>query len=145
MDSDLATPVFEARRLLQNQGSSGLVSIWASRSPKVGSPIQRELIRGFLGRVFNFMVRLLLNIPIYDTQCGAKFFTKDAAKLAFSEPFISRWIFDVEIYMRLRGCKVVEAPLDQWREVPGSQMRVFKETFRVLGDLFRILGKYGRT
>ena len=42
----------------------------------------------------------ILNILVYDTQCGAKLFRTEHAGLIFSEHFISRWFFDVELFAR---------------------------------------------
>jgi hypothetical protein len=49
----------------------------------------------------------------------------------FGEPFISRWIFDVEVLARLRNLigrdsiltAVVEMPLQTWHGISGSKMR----------------------
>ena len=38
---------------------------------------------------------------IYDTQCGAKLFDKKVLSTVVQEPFCSKWIFDVEIIVRI--------------------------------------------
>jgi hypothetical protein len=87
---------------------------------------------------------LLLGVRAYDTQCGAKVFRRSAVAEIFGEPFISRWIFDVEIYCRMGHARILEYPVKEWRDVPGSKVRIGREMFRVGGDLLRIRKVYGR-
>lgn len=144
-DADLATPLEEIPSMLQflnfypNQEVS---SIWGSRISRLGSRIRRQMHRHYLGRVFVTIVSTTLKVKAYDSQCGAKLFKPEAAELAFAEPFISRWIFDVEILLRLRNHSIVEFPLFNWEDIPGSKVKVFKEAFRVGSDLLKIRRKY---
>ena len=87
-------------------------------------------------------------MPLYDTQCGAKLIRADAARQIFAEPFISRWIFDVELIARLiERCgerineAMVEVPLRQWTGVAGSKVK--PSSFLVaFTDLIKIAAKY---
>jgi hypothetical protein len=73
---------------------------------------------------------MTLRLPCYDTQCGAKLFrATDVVRDAFREPFISRWIFDVEIIARLvvdgdvdGRSGIYEFPLVRWEDAPGSKI-----------------------
>jgi hypothetical protein len=84
--------------------------------------------------VFASLASLILNLRIYDTQCGAKLFRRSAALAAALEtPFLSRWAFDVELIGRLLAgvpgvppipaTDFVEVPLGSWSDVPGSKLR----------------------
>jgi dolichyl-phosphate beta-glucosyltransferase len=70
-------------------------------------------------------------VGIYDTQCGAKIFrANESVRQAFSAPFRSRWIVDVEIlarYIAANGtasaeAQICELPLRTWTEMPGSKL-----------------------
>jgi hypothetical protein len=100
----------------------------------LGRQIRRSWKRHLLGRAFATTASLVLRLPVYDTQCGAKMFrvTRRTAAL-FDRPFRTRWIFDVELLARiitrpgiadsLRVEDVVyEYPLQKWEDIAGSRL-----------------------
>jgi hypothetical protein len=38
-----------------------------------------------------------------DTQCGAKIMSKEVIEKHFKKKFLTKWLFDVEIFMRMRN------------------------------------------
>ncbi len=126
-DADLATPVPELHRLANVLVSSRVDAVIGSRVATLGSKIDRSVARHYLGRVFATAASLVLGERIYDTQCGAKLFrVSDTLRRALAEPFASRWAFDVELLGRLlhADLQVLEVPLVEWKDVPGSKLRV---------------------
>lgn len=89
------------------------------------------------GRVFNRIVRLLLGLPIQDTQCGFKCFSARAAA-HFAETRTAGWAFDAEVLARAHraGLRLKELPV-AWRHDPTSHVRV-SGILRALGDVLRI-------
>ena len=78
----------------------------------------------------------------YDSQCGAKLFTKDYAKIIFEKPLLTNWLFDIEILMRLDKLKpvkesVLELPLNEWVHKSGSKIG-FKDSFNIIKDLLKL-------
>ena len=78
---------------------------------------------------------LLLDLPVYDTQCGAKVFRNNfEIQKAFSHPFTVNWSFDVELIGRLKIIKrtfglkpleesAIEYPLERWIHHCDSKVR----------------------
>jgi hypothetical protein len=73
---------------------------------------------------------MVLRLPVYDTQCGLKVFRATAAvNAAFADPFLTRWLFDVELLARLNASgptrvPMREIPLEHWHARDGSRMRL---------------------
>ena len=150
-DADLATPLAAIPQLLhQLEAAPHLQMIFGSRVRLLGRTIHRNPARHYLGRLFATVASLTLSLPIYDTQCGAKIFkvTPDLAPV-FAQPFLSRWIFDVEIiarYIQLRGrdfCfhSIYEFPLDSWQDVGGSKLRSY-DFFYAMLDMVSVYRHY---
>jgi glycosyltransferase involved in cell wall biosynthesis len=148
LDADLATPPDEMLRLVKIVSEGAAQVALGSRVALLGRRIARKPSRHYLGRVFATMASILLDLRVYDTQCGAKAFaaTPLLAK-ALDEPFHARWAFDVELIGRLlAGAEdlpglgedaFVEMPLRVWSDVAGSKLRPLH--FPMLGlELVRI-------
>jgi glycosyltransferase involved in cell wall biosynthesis len=153
-DADLATPLealpeFEA--VLAERADVDFV--FGSRVRLLGRRIERRATRHYLGRVFATAASLVLGLPIYDTQCGAKLFRAEPSlRGLFAEPFVAGWIFDVELIARLiadrRGSArpppeqaIYEHPLASWRHVEGSKVKP-GDLLRAARDLLRIRRTY---
>lgn len=136
-DADLATPleaVDDFVALARRRPEFDLVI--GSRVNLMGRNVRRSPARHYISRVFATAASLALDLPVYDTQCGAKLFRASGDVMAvFSQPFRSRWIFDVEILARYlalpvrdggpaRRARIYELVLPAWHEMPGSKLRV---------------------
>ena len=110
--------------------------------------ITRNPLRHYIGRVFATFASIILHLPVYDTQCGAKLFaTSGLLKDVLAEPFQSRWVFDVELIGRLLiGSKTfhpltaidfVEVPLKEWTDIKGSKIS-FGDAIKVPIELIKI-------
>ncbi len=149
LDADFSAPPETVLHLL-NQGK-GASFIMGSRLMILGANILRNPFRHYTGRIFATLASETLRLPIYDTQCGAKMLSRDLIEVAFADPFVSTWLFDLEIIMRLirhfgwNQFKSFskEVPLKEWIEKGGSKVKL-TYMFRLPLDLWKIRKKYGR-
>lgn len=139
-DADLATPLYELDNFLTYGKifDADTKAIFGSRILKLGSNIKRSSLRHLLGRVFATMVGIVFDLKTYDSQCGAKLFRKELIDKYFSKPFVSRWIFDIEILLRMKDIKIIEYPLLEWKDVCGGKIKIFPTAIMVLLDIFRL-------
>jgi dolichyl-phosphate beta-glucosyltransferase len=149
-DADLATPLgaiddfLELLRLRPN-----IEFVLGSRVMLMGRDVRRKTSRHYLGRAFATAVSHALDLPVYDTQCGAKILrVTNATASLFATPFRSSWIFDVELiarYLRLpvapgepaRRDRLYELVLPAWHDKPGSKLRWY-DFVRAMVDLVYI-------
>lgn len=130
LDADFSTPPDQAQRVANRLIESGAEVAMGARIRRLGAEIDRGIARHYLGRIFATVASLSLELPVYDTQCGAKVFRVSMPlRSAMAAPFTSRWAFDVELLGRLldQGLGVddfVEVPLEVWRDVGGSKLRI---------------------
>jgi len=78
-DADLATPLSQLPLFFSSETSGSKDPgdlIMGSRIQRLPAKIQRSSFRHYLGRVFATAASLLLDLPVYDTQCGAKLFRR---------------------------------------------------------------------
>ena len=135
LDADLSTPLGAVDDFLAVlRGRPDVEFILGSRVLLLGRDVKRRAWRHYLGRVFATGASLALDLPVYDTQCGAKMLRVNAATgTLFATPFRSRWIFDVELiarYLRLpvapgepsRRERLYELVLPAWHDKPGSKV-----------------------
>ncbi len=148
LDADLATTLEECVEL-----STLLVGeinfVFGSRIMKIGSTIKRKAKRFLIGRIIATFISNILGLKVYDTQCGCKIFSKDLAVQLFSEKFISKWLFDVELFKRMLAIygketaleKMIEIPLKKWIDKGDSKVK-FSYFFKLWIDLIKINNAY---
>jgi dolichyl-phosphate beta-glucosyltransferase len=155
-DADLATPLETIPSFCELlESRSEIAMIFGARVRLLGRDIKRSPPRHYLGRVFATAASLTIGLPIYDTQCGAKLFRVcPLVRSLFQQPFMTRWLFDVEIIARLiQACRrdnlqppedlIYEFPLQTWSDVAGSKVKPV-DFFKSFFDLARIYWKYLR-
>ena len=150
-DADLATPLEELPSFFEVfRDKPQIEMVFAARIRLLGREISRRPGRHYVGRVGATLISASLGLAIYDTQCGAKLFrVNDDIRSLFAQPFLSRWIFDVEIIARyvqrvgrdVAARKIHELPIRRWQDVQGSKVGSL-DFIRALRDLWKIRRRY---
>jgi dolichyl-phosphate beta-glucosyltransferase len=139
MDADNATPLseFEKFKPAFQKGADVVIGSRAKdrKQVKVHQPFYREA----MGRIFNLLVQAIATPGLWDTQCGFKAFSQKAARSIFPLQTIERFGFDVELLYiaKKRNFSIQEVSV-QWFDDPASKVKVFRDSARMLLDLFAI-------
>ena len=88
------------------------IVIGSKRHPD--SVIDYPWMRRLSSRVYYTIVRILVGLPITDTQTGMKLFTRDALKWSFDRMLVKTFAFDLEVLSiaHAKGFSVAEAPVE---------------------------------
>jgi len=138
-DSDLATPIEEVKKMI-SYIENGFDFVIASRNLKDSKIfVKQPKYRQNIGKLFALFVNILTGIIFKDTQCGFKLFKKYPAKFCFKKTTIERFTFDVELLYiaKKHEFKIKEVPVT-WIDKPGSKVKVLRDSYRMLKDLFKI-------
>jgi dolichyl-phosphate beta-glucosyltransferase len=152
LDADLSTTLEEWLDMAKFQHHHDhYAAIIGSRINRLGARIIREKSRSIFSTLFRFLIKLILNEEFQDTQCGAKVFKRELVPYLFGKSYISPWLFDVEIFLRIQkkfGKKglqqgVLEYPLIEWHEVGHSKLSL-KHAIMMPFSLYSIYVNYKR-
>lgn len=145
IDADGATSPKEGMRLIRRlaRPDAALDGVLGMRLKCLGNDVQRSWKRHVSGRVFASLVGFIFDIPVYDSQCGAKFFRRAALSEGLLESCNDdRWLFDLELIVGLlrRGAVLHEVPVC-WRDVAGSKVNLFSDSISMFFRLLSLRNK----
>ncbi len=121
MDADNSTDISELKKL--QPYSNDFPVVIASRAIDQAQVLKRQnLIKVFLGRLGNKLIKYTLGLKINDTQCGFKLFQAQTKGL-FEKLTIKRWGFDFELLFlaKIFHYPVKEVPVT-WFNYTGSRV-----------------------
>ena len=130
MDADLSTDFRDFEDLVKTLKEDDKMVVFGSRNAIGSGTIERNFFRNIFSKFVKQFILLILGLPIRDTQCGAKVFTRSIIPVIYDDAFVSRWLFDVEIFLRLKKHlgrertikNIFEQPLMRWVHVDDSKL-----------------------
>lgn len=138
MDADNSTSIVEFNKMipLLDEGYEVVIGSRAIKGSKLNPP--QNVIKQLAGKLGNLFIQLLLLRGIWDTQCGFKCFSEEAARRIFSLARLDRWGSDVETLALARhlGYKIREMPV-HWVNDSRSHVRWFSY-FQVLFEAAKV-------
>ena len=142
-DIDMSVSLFqisawEKKKLIEKKHSV----YFASRSHKK-SIVERNFIRNVLGDIGSFLISVILNINIKDTQCGYKLYKRQHAKFAFSKLKNCGWDHDIELILLLKSknIEIKELPI-KWIHKENSKVNIFLDPIKMFIGILIIRFRY---
>lgn len=137
-DADFSMPVEEISKFMPPALDGYDIAIASREIPgsrRVGEPEYRHL----MGRVYNFIVRVMAIPRIQDTQCGFKSFRREVAHTIFPLQTIDGWGFDVEMLFAAlqHGYRLVEVPIT-WYYMPQSRVNPLRDSVNMFLEVLKV-------
>lgn len=132
MDADLSTDFKDFKDLVKTLKRDNKLMVFGSRNSGGKGKIERDFLRNLFSKTIKQFVLFILGMPIRDTQCGAKVFNRAVVPVIYQRAFLSKWLFDVEIFLRLKKAygkaqtmkSIIEQPLMRWVHVEDSKLGI---------------------
>ncbi len=150
IDADLSTDFNDFDDLVKTLKSNGELSmVFGSRAKDASKGIEKDTMRALFSKIIKLLVFFILRLPIEDTQCGAKVFRAKLVPVLFKRNFFSRWLFDVEMFLRMKKHfgkvvilnKIYEQPLQRWVHMDDSKLGI-KDSLEIPYRLLSIWFNY---
>ena len=147
-DADLSAPIEELEHLWAAGAEGADVVIGSRAVDRRKILVHQSLFRETAGIIFNRIVRLILRLPIVDTQCGFKLFRRKRLMDVFERQTVYGFGFDPEILFlaRKQGLEIREVAV-AWSHDPATKVRFLQDSLRMFLDVLRIrwnwlMGRY---
>lgn len=143
LDSDLSVSLVDYLNMLQFHRQENNSLTYASREKLKISEMQRQWERKLVSFLAKKMISGIFRLNIYDTQCGAKIFDIKHAKHIFYQQFESRWLFDIEIFIRIKETQQLNTTqpyyLKSWLFQSQSKMGYWDLIYKIPKELIALI------
>jgi len=143
MDADLDLHPEQIKILFKHlKEKNADVVIGSKRHPD--SEVDYPWYRKIMSDVYYFLILILFNLPVKDTQTGLKMFRFEPLKEAFEKILVKRFAFDLELLLIIHklGYKIVDAPVKLVFKPKKFKSVGFKAIFHVLWDTIAIFYRF---
>lgn len=137
MDADNATSIDQFNKMIPCFADYQVII--GSRDVKGAKIVVKQpFFRRLFGKLGNLIIQFMFLPGYWDTQCGFKCFSEEAAEKVFKLVKIDRWAFDVEVLVLAKklGYQIKEIPV-VWLDNPRSRVKIL-DNFRFFKDLIKI-------
>ena len=139
LDVDISVSLLQIKKWINYKYiDSKNVIYFGSRNLK-NSELEFKFHRKILGIIFSFLLKILFQIDIKDTQCGFKLYKNKMAKKIFRNIKDTGFVHDVEVVLLSKkyNYRLKELPI-KWIHRNESKLNIFVDTFKMFYKLFII-------
>lgn len=143
IDADLDIPLDQVNLLYQEMVNSSILLAISKRGLKSNFKIfnLRSAASLLMVDIANRIIGY--DLKLKDTQCGCKMLHKEIVEICFKDEFISEWLFDIELFLRIK--KNFEDPRSLISEVNlhkveknGKSKFRFRQNLKIIQQLYQI-------
>lgn len=149
MDADLAYELDTIQTMYEAVLRGYQVVIGSRNLPQSKMNAKVPILRSISGKVYSWIIQLLMFQGISDTQCGIKSFDGQIAKELFSHITINDFGFDVELLFLAKkyNYSILSIPVTMVNHRRESRVNVICDSIKMFIDLFviklnNLFGKY---
>ena len=141
-DVDLSVPLSQIYKWNKQKLITKKSIIFGSRNLR-NSKVSTKKYRYLLGKILNYLIKTILNIHLFDTQCGYKLYAKQSAKYIFSKLTNHGFAHDLEIVLiaKKKNFNIKELPV-KWTHKKGSKLNIFYDPFKMFLSIILLRVKY---
>jgi len=138
MDTDLPFTLQDYVKALEKLEVENADLVVGSRT-MAGAYVERPFIRGFLSRIYNLLVKILLGIKVSDCQCGLKVLRKAKFLKVLDKIEDNNWFFDTELIFRFQqaGYLIKEVPV-HCKMTQSTKVAILRDGFKFGISILRL-------
>lgn len=138
MDVDLATNIKQLKALVKSVEIEEFDFAVGSRMLSE-SKVKRSRRRQLISKLYNFLVRSILNSKVKDHQCGFKAFKRKRLIPLLDEVTARHWFWDTELLVRAarKGYRIKEVPVD-WEGQRKTKVKLLKDSFSMGAQVVKL-------
>ena len=142
-DIDMSVSLFQLTNWINQKLVSKKNFVYFGSRKHKKSIVKKKIFRNILGNIMRFLILIILNIKIKDTQCGYKLYEKKIGKLIFSKLKTFDFNHDLEIILLLKAKNIIikELPV-KWTHKNNSSLNIFWDPIKMFLGIFKIRLRY---
>ena len=139
LDTDISVSLFQLKKWIDYKYVDNKNVIYFGSRNLKNSELEYKFYRKIMGIIFSFLLKILFQIDIKDTQCGFKLYKNKIAKKIFKNIKDTGFVHDVEVVLLSKkyNYRLKELPV-KWIHRNESKLNLFVDTFKMFYKLFII-------
>lgn len=138
-DIDISVTLFQIIIWIKKKYITSEKKVYFGSRRHEKSILQTKAYRRILGVIFSLFADLILNIKIFDTQCGYKLYKKSVAKFIFSKLNSFGFVHDLELVLLLnsKNIGITELPI-KWKHKDNSRLNIIFDPIKMFIGIIAI-------